>query len=125
MGPSRARRFRRRLSQLLQTVRQQLLNPYEVVLKVFSMTRPDDDKYDKSMILIEEPRELRSFLVSFGRYSVFLPWPPHNIALYDYLAGQRTDELQSLQLSGKRLTWEWRGSQVSWPRQPLYLLDAK
>lgn len=105
------------------TVRQHLLRPDESILRVFSMTRPHDDKNIRCMMLVKEPKELQSFMVSFGRHSVFLPWPPSKISIYDYLSTQKTNEWQSLKLKGTLLTFRRRGQEVLWPQEPLHRLD--
>ena len=105
------------------TVREYLLHPESETLRIFSMTRPDDDKVTRWMMLVEEPVELQSFMVSFGRHAVFLPWPPSNIGLYDYLMTKNTNKLSSLKIHGKRLFWDWEGQRITWPRQPIHALD--
>lgn len=100
---------------LLESVRRRLLDPEEARPRIFSMTRPGERSSAPFMMIVERPTDLCALLVSFGRHGVFLPWPPDNVGLYDYLAEQPTDVVQHMQLEGKLLEW---------PRSPTHALDS-
>ena len=99
---------------LRDSVRRRLRDPSEEHPRIFSMTRPGERDSAPFMMIVEQPTELCALLVSFGRHAVFLPWPPDNVGLYDYLAEQPTAVVQHMELTGKLLEW---------PRSPMHLLD--
>ena len=95
-------------------MRQELLEPSGDHLRVFSMTRPNERDAAPFLMVVERPIEFVSLLVSVGRYSVFLPWPPKNPGLYEYLADRDLNQLHKVTMTGTR---------VEWPDGPLHAFD--
>ena len=99
----------------LAVVRQQLANPEEDILRVFSVTMPGRiPREERRILLVQRHTWMNSVAVQIGRHVVFLPsledaWP----SLYEDLA-ERAGEQADERIAGKL---------IPWPAKPRYALD--
>ncbi len=99
----------------LRIIRNQLADPDKDTLRVFSITSPEAAPEERRVMIIEEPKELRSAFVQIGRHGIFLPHlePKANPNLYQILA----------QRPGQHETGTLSGGLIAWPQAPLLALD--
>ena len=97
----------------LDRVREQLAHPERDVLGLFSVYLPAADRDSRSLLIVEDPCDLASLLVQFGRQLVFLPWKEAGIH----------DRLQQRKARHPSFDAQLSGRQVPWPEEPLHLLD--
>jgi hypothetical protein len=107
------------LRPVMQSVRDQLMNPEGEILSSFIFRDPDSPASLRRLLLVDDPEELRCVAVSIGEYSVFLPdWRRPNT--WDEISaafGRMCD-------SAGRLNITLNGKEVPWPKSPTYFLDT-
>ncbi|MDI6857231.1 MAG: hypothetical protein QME71_02825 [Dehalococcoidia bacterium] len=98
----------------LDIVRQQLANPENELLRVFSVTTQGQiSREERRILLVQRPAWMTSLAVQMGRHIVFLPSLEKAPSPYERLAqkaGERADE---------RIT----GKLIPWPVKPEHALD--
>ncbi len=99
--------YRYVLTTRMKPIREQLARPDDQVIPMFSTTDPKAERRaSPDLLIVQEPPELRSLVVRFGRHNVFLPSPfdVHDIHAYLEMHSQQHDQL-TLSVSGKIAPW--------------------
>ena len=97
----------------LGVLRRQLAEPGTTIIDPFGVVNPTADVHERHFLIVEEPPDLQGFAIQMGRNLVFLPWLVDG--LYDHLAARYKVD--------PRFEERLRGRFVTWPREPLHLLD--
>lgn len=98
----------------LDVVRQQLVNPQDEVLRVFSVTIPGRiSKEERRILLVQRPTWLNSVAVQIGRHIVFLPSLEDTPIPFESLA----------QKAGQQARERIAGKLIPWPTRPEHALD--
>jgi HNH endonuclease len=107
------------LRPVMQSVRDQLMNPEARTLDSYIFRDPDSPTSARRLLLVEEPDELRCVAVNIGEYSVFLPdW--HRPMTW----GETSEAFCRMSDAGGSLSLSLQGKEIPWPRSPVYFLDG-
>lgn len=105
------------LRSTLDPLRAQFEDPLNITVPPLSLYEPTADPLRREVLIVEEPDEQRSVVISIGRRLIFLPaidGPRSLDELADALGSHHT---------ARRLQYSFFGKRLPWPRKPQYLLD--
>jgi hypothetical protein len=108
--------YRYILDPALNSVREQLAQPREELIPVFTIQSPEKSPSERKFLGVTEPEWLRSVAVQFGRRTVFLP-QIGDPGIYGRLSQRRKPGQERLEEAHAG------GWTVEWPREPMFLLD--
>jgi hypothetical protein len=101
----------------LNPLRAQLAAPEQSILPPLSFFDPTAPRERRQLLIVEEPAEMRSLAVTFGRHAVFLPWVAEPKSMNEIAAGLAW--YSALPASRRQCTRK----QIPWPAEPQYALD--
>jgi hypothetical protein len=101
----------------LNPLRAQLAAPDQSILPPLSFFDPTAPSGRRQLLIVEEPDEMRSLAVGFGRHTVFLPWVAEPRSVDEIADGLA--RYSALPASRRQCTRK----QLPWPNEPQYALD--
>lgn len=106
--------YRYILRNILNPVRQQILDSDNKIIEHFRLVDPAASPYRRLIILVSEPDWVRGLAVAMGRHTVLLPFYDDDTNFYGRLRAAATAG-STAELGGKQ--------QLTWPRGPVFALD--